>query len=164
MFRNVDSSLQEGSLCCLGRFTTRKLEISRFNSFIKSPLYPRITALKFSIKDFFSKCDQICSKLRIWSHLLKKFLMENFVFCVVYRKTARYFFLVIQRFSCITQHIKEHSTFLKSNNLRYKKKKKIVKFQQKSIQVDSGVFISNPIFRLSTQLLIVIHNFNHQVA
>ena len=124
MFRNVDSSLQEGSLCCLGRFTTRKLEISRFNSFIKSPLYPRITALKFSIKDFFSKCDQIRSKLRIWSHLLKKFLMENFVFCVVYRKTARYFFLVIQRFSCITQHIKEHSTFLKSNNLRYKKKKK----------------------------------------
>ena len=27
---------------------------------------------KFSIKDFFSKCDQIRRKLRIWSHLLKK--------------------------------------------------------------------------------------------
>ena len=27
---------------------------------------------KFSIKDFFSKCDQIGRKLRIWSHLLKK--------------------------------------------------------------------------------------------
>ena len=36
--------------------------------------------IKFSIKDFFSKCDQIRRKLRIWSHLLKKFLMENFVF------------------------------------------------------------------------------------
>ena len=35
--------------------------------------------MKFSIKDFFSKCD-----LRIWSHLLKKPLMENFIFCTVY--------------------------------------------------------------------------------
>ena len=36
--------------------------------------------MKFSIKDFFSKCDQISSFLRIWSHLLKKSLMENFIF------------------------------------------------------------------------------------
>ena len=28
--------------------------------------------MKFSIKYFFSKCDQICGFLRIWSHLLKK--------------------------------------------------------------------------------------------
>ena len=39
--------------------------------------------MKFSIKDFFSKCDQIRRKLRIWSHLLKKTLMENFIFCAV---------------------------------------------------------------------------------
>ena len=38
--------------------------------------------MKFSIKDFFNKCDQIHSFLRIWSHLLKKSLMENFIFCV----------------------------------------------------------------------------------
>ena len=38
---------------------------------------------KFSIKDFFSKCDQIRRKLRIWSHLLKKTLMENFIFYAV---------------------------------------------------------------------------------
>ena len=37
--------------------------------------------MKFSIKDFFSKCDQIRSFLQIWSHLLKKSLMENFIFC-----------------------------------------------------------------------------------
>ena len=36
--------------------------------------------LKFSIKDFFSKCDQIGRFLRIWPHLLKKSLMENFIF------------------------------------------------------------------------------------
>ena len=39
--------------------------------------------MKFFIKDFLSKCDQIWSFLRIWSHLLKKSLMENFVFCAV---------------------------------------------------------------------------------
>ena len=33
--------------------------------------------MKFSIKDFFSKCDQIRRKLLIWSHLLKKSIMEN---------------------------------------------------------------------------------------
>ena len=37
--------------------------------------------MKFSIKDFFSKCDQIRRKLQIWSHLLRKSFMENFIFC-----------------------------------------------------------------------------------
>ena len=37
--------------------------------------------MTFFIKDFFSKCDRIRSFLRIWSHLLKKSLMENFIFC-----------------------------------------------------------------------------------
>ena len=32
--------------------------------------------MKFSIKDFFNKYDQI----RRWSHLMKKSLMENFIF------------------------------------------------------------------------------------
>ena len=39
--------------------------------------------MKFSVKDFFSKCDQIRGLLRIWSHLLKISLMENFIFCSV---------------------------------------------------------------------------------
>ena len=38
--------------------------------------------MKFSIRDFFSKYDQIRSFLRIRSHLLKKSSMENFIFCV----------------------------------------------------------------------------------
>ena len=36
--------------------------------------------MKFSIKDFFSKCDQIPQKSE---EILKKSLMENSIFCVV---------------------------------------------------------------------------------
>ena len=39
--------------------------------------------MKFSIKEFSSKCDQIRSFLRIWSQLLKNSLMENFIFYAV---------------------------------------------------------------------------------
>ena len=35
------------------------------------------------IKKFFIKCDQIFRKSRIWSHLPKKALMENFFFSVI---------------------------------------------------------------------------------
>ena len=43
-----------------------------------------VQKMNFSIKDFFSKCNQIRRKLRIWLHLLKKSLMENFIFCAVF--------------------------------------------------------------------------------
>ena len=41
--------------------------------------------MKFSIKDFLSKYDRIRNFLRIWSHLLKKSLMENFIFVQCWR-------------------------------------------------------------------------------
>ena len=63
-----------------------------FNNFSRVLVIPKIkihisnTAQnrKFSTRDFFSKCDQIRSFLRIWSHLLKKSLMEDFNFCAVW--------------------------------------------------------------------------------
>ena len=39
--------------------------------------------MKFSINYFFSECDHVRRKLRISSHVLKKSLMENFIFCAV---------------------------------------------------------------------------------
>ena len=39
--------------------------------------------VKFSVRIFFSKGDQIRSFLRIWLHLLKKSSMKNFIFCTV---------------------------------------------------------------------------------
>ena len=43
--------------------------------------------MEFSIKDFFIKCDQVCCFLQIWSHLLKKSWMGNFIFRAVLSKT-----------------------------------------------------------------------------
>ena len=39
--------------------------------------------MNFSINHFFSKCDQILRFLRIWSHLLRKCLIKNFIFCAL---------------------------------------------------------------------------------
>ena len=57
--------------------------------------------MKFSIKDFFSKCDQIRSFLQIWSHLLTKSLTENFIFCAV--KYFNTYFIMNLSFQIIFQ-------------------------------------------------------------
>ena len=52
--------------------------------------YITVQKMKFSVKDFFSKCDQIRRKLLIWSHLLKKSLMKILHFlCSVYNLVDR---------------------------------------------------------------------------
>ena len=61
--------------------------------------------MNFSIKDFFNKCDQICRKLWIWSHLLKKSIMEKFTFYAVKIKYCiseklTFFILFIMHNSC----------------------------------------------------------------
>ena len=48
--------------------------------------------MKFFFKDFFSKCDQIRSFLWIWSHLLKKSLMGNFIFYAMFIMCFKYNF------------------------------------------------------------------------
>ena len=45
-----------------------------------------VQKMKFSIKDFFSKSEHVtksAGNCGIWSRLLKKSLMENFIFCEV---------------------------------------------------------------------------------
>ena len=80
-----DCVCQSLFVCCVNHLYIKKIKkkkkIKR-----QSERYIIYTAqkIKFSIKDFFSKCDQIRRKLRILSHLLKKSLMENFIFCAVF--------------------------------------------------------------------------------
>ena len=52
-------------------FTPIILNISNHVYFPKYFSYT-VQKMKFSINDFFSKCNQIRRKLQIWSHLLKK--------------------------------------------------------------------------------------------
>ena len=69
--------------------TVGEKQLQQFINNLLDSFYKPLTAavhctkMKFSIKDFFSKCDQIRSYLWIWAHLLKKSLMKNFIFCVV---------------------------------------------------------------------------------
>ena len=52
--------------------------------------------MKFSVKDFFSKSDQIRSSLRVWSHLLKKSLTENL--CAVFAKRREWMWMLSKFF------------------------------------------------------------------
>ena len=85
-------------VCVLPMFYVRTYNKKRPSQFLENQFFtnyqtyplnsshsPLHTAqeMKFSIKDFFSKCDQICWKLQIWSHLLRKSLMEIFIFCAL---------------------------------------------------------------------------------
>ena len=60
-----------------------KFRVMMIRLFLYSYLFTGCTRMKFTIKDFFSKFDQIRRKLWIWLHLLKKSLMENFLFYVL---------------------------------------------------------------------------------
>ena len=59
--------------------------------------------MKFSIKDYLCKCDQIRRKSLVWSHLTKKSFMENFIFCatIVNYKKIKFRLILIYRFSSL---------------------------------------------------------------
>ena len=74
----------ENTLFCLS-FYKKRIKVfwcikHPFQKFLSANTAQR---MKFSTKNFFSKCDQIYSKLRNWSHLLKKSVIGNFIFGVV---------------------------------------------------------------------------------
>ena len=59
-------------------FTLQSRDLSQYHK-----IYLHSTKNKLSLEDFFNKCDEMCSFLRIWSHLKEKLSIENFIFCVV---------------------------------------------------------------------------------
>ena len=63
--------------------------IITFINFKLKGLVVNAILMKFSIKDFLSKCDQFRRKLRIWSHLLKKSL-KFLVQCMTYLHLKSY--------------------------------------------------------------------------
>ena len=83
-------------------------------AYVALPLNCTAQKMEFSIKDFFSKWDQICRKLRIWSHLLKKTLMENFILCAVLNES-----FLIRIASSFTNKIELESSLLKISQFFY---------------------------------------------
>ena len=66
----------------------RKIHIKKTSSFLVNVILETVVLynaqkMRFSIKDYFSKCDQIRRELRIWLYLLKKSSMKNFIFCAL---------------------------------------------------------------------------------
>ena len=83
---------KDGSRSCCVRFTPFAILLERGTRDLGSATAQK---MKFSIKNFFSKCDQIRSFLGIWSHLLKN----------PWWKT--YFFVQCKRFLVQTQFINQ---------------------------------------------------------
>ena len=73
VFQNSVFMYVRKSKCCVWYFPDILLTLATDTS----------QKMKVFIKDFFNKCDQIRSFLRIRWHLLKKSLMQNFIFCAV---------------------------------------------------------------------------------
>ena len=95
--------------CILGNFLfpEKFVIVTAWDLAKKKVLTDTAKKMEFTIKDFFSKCDQIPSFLRIWSHLLKKSLMENFIFLcsVIIKKGSEVHELTEQKtISFLTYH------------------------------------------------------------
>ena len=73
--------------------------------------------MKFPIKNFFSKCDQIRRKLRIWSYLLKKSLIENFILYAKRRKRILTHLMPLICFYTLRHHQKTPDFFMFSGGL-----------------------------------------------
>ena len=58
----------------------RVKESTKFTAELKEEIFSHTEQKMFPVKYFFSKCDQICRKLRIRSQLLNESLMENSIF------------------------------------------------------------------------------------
>ena len=69
--------------CSSRKYCTKFREISKNNFFTEHVARLLLQKIKFSFKDIFRKCNQIRRKMRTWSDLLKKSLLENFIFCAV---------------------------------------------------------------------------------
>ena len=68
------------------------------------------------IENLFRKYDQVSSFLRIWSHLQKKSVLENFLFCALTERTNEK--KTLQSMGTITTRGKPPEVFLGKNVLK----------------------------------------------
>ena len=95
-------------------------------------------SMKLSMKGFFSKCDQIRNFLRIWSLLLKKSLMENFIFCLVLALRLKTFLYFLKKAFLYLRKIKASIPKCKNFLIFSQKKKKNFLILQETETLISG--------------------------
>ena len=77
---SLDKIFNPSTICCNFMRTEAATVFCNKGLDLKPGMILSAQKMKFSIRDFFSKCNQIQRKLQIWSHLFTKSLMENFIF------------------------------------------------------------------------------------
>ena len=108
----------------------------------------------FSITDFFSKCD-----LRIWSRLLKKSVMENFVFCAVSEsKKLRNSNLIYYNVNLMTNAFKIIVKYRRKIIAKYRQKSLFIAQQEPSFKV-GGLFLL-----ISFPILVILQDFWHVLS
>ena len=136
----------------LTRFVTKILSISMFSIILK---HWRCTKNEAFHEVFFCICDQIRSFLLVWSHLLKKSLMENFI-CGVW---WNFFVITVNYFQLLT--ISTKSFIAATKYWIIKQWRKITVQKQEQITIPKfhliswcGNFVERPISAmwLSTKL------------
>ena len=76
--------------------------------------------MKFSINDLLSKCDQICRNLRIWSHLMKKSIMENSIFCAVNFSQKKLLSFLTDTNTVTMTHVNMSAALLRTDSALFK--------------------------------------------
>ena len=100
--------------------------------------------MKFSIKNFWSKYDEIRRKLQILSYLLKKSVMENFIFCAVLLSQVEHLGKEIRTVKSLQTNMKicDFKSFLSPWNVMVEIKLHLFKCEKHCVK-DS--IITNPI-------------------
>ena len=84
-FMSLLSTLSTISICLMAKISACNTSIECFYYSIFAGIFLSLhKKMKFFTKDLYSRCDQVPRKLRIWWHLLKESLMENFIFCAMF--------------------------------------------------------------------------------
>ena len=83
--------------------------------------------MQFSIKDSLRKFDQIRSFQPIWSHLLKKSLMHNFIFCAVFHLNCHHQMILAKTYSFTQKNVWHQNLtnngIIRNNSERFDSKK-----------------------------------------
>ena len=119
------------------------------------------TKMKFSIKHFLSKCDQMRTFLRIWSHLLTKSVMENFIFCAAYSPFWETISLLLTQSYFQTFYWKLLYAFVKCMFCFFSLKLKFKLFKRAGkIAIGDSAFTNN-LFTLKQLIRQVVYIFSH---